>query len=176
MRPSHSLLPLDVVVACRLFSLGKREWTYATLAEDLAVSQSTAYESVDRCRRTLLYSLAGEVAADKLRDLLLYAVPLVYPPAVEGVGAGTPTATTAPYSDPSLFPARPDLPHVWPGEGRVRGLLLHPVHPSAVHVSQFDPLAYELLALADVRRVGSTPDKELAARHVEARLRRRGST
>lgn len=175
MRPSHDLRPVDVVVACRLFALGRREWTYATLAADLGVSTSTAHDSVDRCRLTGLYLPSREVAQDKLRDLLLYAVPLVYPPALGGVGPGTPTASAAPYPPEVKFPPRAagTLPHVWFGAGKVSGILLEPVHPSAVRASLADPLVYELLALADVGRVGTVPEKELARRHVEARLSRR---
>jgi hypothetical protein len=173
MQPSHSLRSLDVVVVCRLFSLGKREWTYATLAADLDVAASTAHESVDRCRKTLLYPPSREVAADKLRDLLLFTVPLVYPPSLVGVGSGTPTASAAPYSTTVAFAPRTELPYVWPGAGKTRGLLLCPVHPAAVRASLVDPLVYDLLALADVRRVGSVPDKDLAGKKIEELLRRR---
>lgn len=174
MRPCHDLRPIDVVVACRLYALGRREWTYATLAAELDVSTSTAHESVDRCRVAALYLPSREVAPDKLRDLLLFAVPLVYSPVVEGMGTGTPTASAAPYSPEVRFSPRSESPpYVWPGAGKTTGLLLQPVHPSAVRAALADPLVYELLALADVRRVGSVPDKELAAKYVEAKLKRK---
>jgi hypothetical protein len=167
------LRPVDVVLACRAYSLASlgKEWSCADLGGDLGVSTSTAYLAADRCRMAQLLLPSGRVSPDRLRDALLYAVPLLYPAAYTGPGRGTPTATSATYaSDAGMFERRPDVPLVWASSVGARGILVEPLHPSVPEVSASDPLFYELLALADVMRLGGEADKKLAVRYVGVRL------
>ena len=167
------LRPVDVVVACRVASLAasRREWTHQELRYDLGVSTSTAYLAVDRCRKAQLLLPSGKISGERLRDTLLYVVPLVYPACYEGPGQGTPTATSATFSaDAGMFERRPDVALVWPSPQRVRGVVVLPLHPSVPELAARDQLLYELLALADVVRVGSEADKQKAAKYVAQRL------
>jgi len=170
---SQQLSAADVVTACHLYSLESRrlEWSYADLADLLGVATSSAYRSVEHCRRSQVLLPSGRVSTDKLRDLLLHVVPLVFPAVFEGAGSGTPTATRASFSTEAVaFKERSDPPFVWSSAEKVRGILLAPLHPSVPGVAQRDQLAYELLALADVMRVGAEDDKRLAVKYVESRL------
>lgn len=167
------LRPVDVVAAVRAASLAasRREWACQDLGHDLGVSTSTAYLAVDRCRRAQLVLPSGQVSRERLRDTLLYVVPLVYPVSYDGPEQGTPTATSATYaSDAGMFERRPDTPLVWPSAQGVRGIGVRPLHPSVPELAARDAFLYELLALADVMRVGSEPDKLRAARYVGQRL------
>lgn len=167
------LRPVDVVAAVRITSLAasRKEWTCQDLGRDLGVSTSTAYLAVDRCRRAQLVLPSGQVSRERLRDTLLYVVPLVYPASYEGPGQGTPTATSASYaSDAGMFEKRPDVPLVWPSTQKVKGVIVLPLHASVPELAARDNLLYELLALADVMRIGSEQDKKLAVKYVEQRL------
>jgi hypothetical protein len=167
------LRPVDVVLACRAYSLASTGcgWSCADLGEDLGVSTSTAYLAADRCRRAQLLLPSGKVSPEKLRDALLFAVPLLYPAAYAGPGRGTPTATSATFAaDAGMFERRPDVPLVWESDGSTRGILVEPLHPSVSVLAAKDPLFYELLALADVMRFGCESDKELAVRYTGLRL------
>jgi hypothetical protein len=169
------LRPVDVVLACRAHSLSSlgRSWSCADVGRDLGVSTSTAYLAADRCRRSQLILPSGKVSPERLRDSLLYAVPLLCPASYEGPGRGTPTATSAAFAaDAGMFERRPDIPLVWGSDGGTRGILVAPLHPSVPALAAEDRLLYELLALADVMRLGGEADKKLAVKYVGIRLGR----
>lgn len=172
-----SLKPQDVLVACKLFAQEKLrvEPTYALLSEDLGISLSTSHDSVERCRRALLLPVSGwSVSSRHLRDLLVVAVPRVYYVVRAGVMAGMPTSVHAAVLAGKIKSPPGSMPVVWREdvvpEGLPRGEAIEPLYPSVPAACRADNVLYELLALADVMRVGTTSERTAAADLLDRRL------
>lgn len=174
---AENLRPQDVLVACKIFSLGlhRGDCTYAGLGDDLGMATSTAHESVERCRDSQLLPPGGwKISARHLRDLLLVAVPRVFYVRRGSICEGTPTGI---FAGPLAGKFRhPDgvLPLVWSESGdepgQIRGEGIVPIYPTAPLAAREDSVVYELLALADVMRVGGAADREIASSLVDKRL------
>jgi len=167
------LKPQDVLTACKLFSveLARKEWTYHLLATELGLSAGEAHNSVDRCRVSGLLMPAREVSRANLRALLVEAVPRIFyaQPKLGAVGLGVPTSVHADGLR-EIFP-RSSVAVVWPCEdGTRRGECLAPIYKTAPHAARRDPVVYDLLALADVMRIGRPEDRQRAADLVDSRL------
>jgi len=167
----------DVLMTCKLFSLAEaqRSWTYAVLATELELSVGEAHNSLQRCRESGLLLPSREVSRENLRDLLSVVVPRVFIAARGGIGRGMTTSIyAAPLTGHFSF-SKNALPLVWPAvegqgtEGR-RGDSLLPICPSVPEAARRDVVVYELLALADVFRVGSAVDRERAGDLLALRL------
>lgn len=184
MRRPENLRPQDVLVACKAFSLkrAKAELTYAALALSLDLSTSTAHDAVERLRLAEVVAASGfNVAQKGLRDLLVVAVPRVFYAVRGSLTRGMPTSTAAPalagkFATVALAGAA--RPVVWcedaeDAEGFVLGEGIVPLYPTAPAAARADALLYELLALADVMRVGSAKERTVAAALVDERLAKR---
>ena len=169
MSKTDHLRAHDVLMACKLFSLAeaRRTWTYSLLAVELDLSVGETHNSVDRCRESGLLLPSREISRDSLRDLLAVAVPRVFIAARGGVGRGLPTSVHAAPLARHFGVAKNALPLVWPdgdqlSAGSRRGEALLPICPSAPAASRLDVVVHELLALADVFRVGCASEQERA--------------
>jgi hypothetical protein len=169
---AETLKPQDVLVACRLFSLAdpRRDWSYSSLSEAVKISAGEAHRSVERLRRALVLLPSGEVSRRHLRDLLGVACPRVYYSTRGGIERGTPTSVHAPVLRGKFDVAANALPVVWPGRGDVRGESLLPIYPTAPDAAAGDEVLYELLALADVLRVGTPADVSRATACLDERI------
>lgn len=150
--PETGLHPVDVLVACKLFSKeeDKREWTYATTARELGVSQATLHASVLRCvRAQLLATTRLKIQRRRLLDLLTVAVPIVFFPVRGGLARGTLTAVVKDDEAPRV-------PYVWPGAGDVQGVAISPVYPTVPEACTIDQRLRDLMVLVDVIRVGGS--------------------
>lgn len=166
------LKPQDVLVACKLFSLGDSRWTFSRLAGSLSISVSESHEATERCKK------AGVLATSKSRlivvkrkffELLTLAVPQVFYAVRGSIQMGTPTSVWAgPLA--SRFPRESggDIPLVWPHDGgSARGESLLPIYPTVPKIIGQDPSLHEMLALIDVIRTADIPDRKLAAHMLE---------
>ena len=173
MLKSDTLRPQDVLCACRVYSIeaSRSEWTYAGLAASVGLSTGEAHNSYRRCRGALLLTPGGGVVKKHLVDLLAVAAPMVFYAARGGLARGMPTASWAPSLREKFDHPAGSLPVVWSGTdgdaGGVRGEAVDPIYPTAPEAARQDPLVYELLALADVVRVGGRSDRERAVRLIE---------
>jgi hypothetical protein len=168
------LKPQDVLTACKLFSaeLARREWTYNMLAAELGLSAGEAHNSVDRCRASGLLLPAREVSRSNLRTLLVAAVPRIFyaEPKLGAVGLGVPTSVHAGVLR-EAFSRSTTVAVVWPcDDGTKKGECLEPIYRTVPHAARRDPVVYELMALADVMRIGRSEDRQRAADLVDARL------
>ena len=60
---------------------------------------------------------------------------------------------------------------MWPSaSGQVRGQSIQPLYPSVVEAAKKDEKLYQLLALADVLRVGKVREKNLALKELKQRI------
>lgn len=179
MLKTESIRAQDVLVACKLFSLGlsRSEWTYSRLAEELGLSAGEAHNSVDRCRQGGLLLPSREISRPNLRDLLVIAVPRIFYAQRGGIARGLPTGTAAAPVRSRFEVPKGSLPLVWqnPGDVGRRGESIAPVYPTAEHASSIDAVVYELLALVDVLRAGAEAERARAVECLDERLLGRGA-
>lgn len=172
MSKVESLKPQDVLVACKLHSLGRGkrlEFTYANFSESVGLAPSEVHASVGRCRCAQLLSASGDVVLNlsAFRDLLVDAVPRIFYPVRGGLQDGMPTSVHAPVLWSKLGKPAGTIPVVWPGSGGTRGESLQPIYSSAPVACRSDECVYEVLALLDVIRIGAPADKRRAVDAVD---------
>lgn len=161
------LRPQDVLLACKLFSLGEFEWIFSRLAGSLAISISEAHAATKRCQAAgVLGTPRGKltIARRKLFELCTMAVPQVYYAVRGPVELGVPTSI---YAEPlkGMFPpdSRRVVPLIWPYEsGTTKGESLLPLYPTVPRAIQHDEVLYKLLALIDVVRAGEAKERRMA--------------
>ncbi|HYL18849.1 MAG TPA: hypothetical protein VEV20_09210 [Burkholderiales bacterium] len=175
-----SLKPQDICVLLKIVALEGTPWSYSQLAYELGMSASEVHAGVKRAAEASLMRLEegwGTPDPGALEELLVHGLKYVFAPVRGGLARGIPTSFAAPGlsalpgSDTLL--ARPDeLPPVWPDdEGDVRGYEFSPLYKSVPFAARRDAKLYELLALVDAIRGGSTEEREAATRELRARLR-----
>jgi hypothetical protein len=156
----------DILVACKLHTLGEAEWPMRRLAGSLSISVSEIHAAIERCKAAgVLGTPRGKLNVGKRRffELVTVAVPQVYYAVRGSVEMGVPTAMHAePLKGVFLRDGRP-IPLIWPSElGTVKGESLFPLYSTAPRAVQHDPDLHRLLALIDVVRVGDAKDRKLA--------------
>ena len=119
------------VVLKALLPRGPRNWTYATLGEELAMSPSQVFRSVERSRFAGLIAplKLGQIAGvpglssngwlhpnrNNLKEFLVYGVRYAFPAHRGETTRGIPTAeAAAPLNQYVLAPPSSELPPVWP--------------------------------------------------------------
>ena len=169
------LRPQDVLLACKLFSLNGRDWTLNGMAEDLGFSVGGIYNCLDRTNQSqLTVSIKGQdiiVSKKHLFETLAFAVPRVFYAVRGGLETGMPTGLHVGDLREKFIFIEGSIPLIWPGEiGDVKGESLQPIYPTVPKVAQRDKVLYELLALADIVRVGDPKNKKLAISVLEKRI------
>lgn len=164
------LQPLDVAVA---LSLALRPGqTFAKIGEQLQISASTAHQAVRRLLAAgLVFTRGGRHEANVagLEEFIQHGIRYAFPPERGRRQRGVPTAHSAPRMH-SILDGGVD-PLVWPSpRGSVVGTSLTPLVPTAAELSALQPDLYELLALADLLRVGTARDRAVAGERLRARL------
>jgi hypothetical protein len=189
------LHPQDVAVVLKFVAVGLRDWTYAKLAEELAMSPSQVFQSVQRAEIARL--LQAPSSSDSpmpmpspppdwkprrhprlslwpnranLKEFLVHGVKYSFPADRGGLVRGMPTAHAAPpFSHKVAQSFEP--PPVWPwAEGSIRGTEFSPLYKKAPEASQRDPKLYELLVLVDAIRDGRAREQEIAVRELTSRI------
>ena len=105
-----------------------------------------------------------------LLEFLIHGVKYAYPPDRGGISRGLPTSYAAqPLKE--LIMQTDDPPPVWPDpEGQVRGYEFSPLYSAVPHACKVDPKLYELLALVDAIRDGSSRETEIAIKEIQNRI------
>lgn len=177
MLKAPTLKAQDVLVVCKLWSLGGKSWTYAGLAEALLLSVGEVHHAVARCRQAqLVFSVRGDDVVSKRHffDLLVTAVPRVFFAVRGGFDLGCPTSHSAPSLVERFASVRGDassVPTIWPDpRGTVRGESLLPIYPSVPEAARKDDKLYELLALIDTVRLGEHKTKKRAVEILERQI------
>lgn len=162
--------PQDILVLLKLTAHPGTSWTYSRLAESVGLSASETHASV---QRLLLSGLArGAPMPVPVRaavdEFLVHGLRYVFPAEYTRVTRGVPTAASASTVAGALGLVPPELPVVWPlSTGSVRGQGLVPIHPSVPAAALRDPELHELLALADLLRIGSARERSLALKALQ---------
>lgn len=159
----------DIAVALKLALTGGREQrTYASLAEDLAMSASEVHAAVRRLAEARLVGEDGQgVRFAALRNFLVHGVPYVFPAKPKEVTRGIPTAWAAPSMAQAVQSPPDQLPPVWPDpEATTQGVAVRPLYPRAPHAARKDEKLYSLLALVDALRLGRARERAAAERRL----------
>jgi hypothetical protein len=179
MLKAPTLKAQDVLVACKLFSVGEGSWTYSGIAEALELSVGEVHHALQRCRsaRLVVSMRDGEIISKKhFHDLLVFAAPRIFYAVRGSLDLGWPTAYHLPtlvgeFEGIRQVVLKNSLPVVWPDpKGPVRGETLLPIYPTVPEAARKDALLYELLALTDVIRLGDIKYKKKAAELLERKI------
>jgi hypothetical protein len=185
-----NLSPQDVVVVLKLLAAGYKYRTYAQLGEELALSPSQVFRSVERAEAVRLLDptlrtvppppSSGSRSQDRpvlpwpnranLKEFLIHGVKYAFPVHRGGLVRGVKTAHAAPPLKEQLAESF-EPPPVWPdAEGTVRGLEFSPLYKNVPAAARRDPKLYELLALVDAIRDGRAREREIAIRELTMRI------
>ncbi len=181
------LRPQDIVLVLKL-ALHGQSWTYAKLGEELYLSPSQIFRSVDRAEIAHLLVLNSPLQSltpppgwtkehpisrpnrSNLKEFLIHGVKYAFPVQRGGLVRGIPTAHAAPPLSEQLSQSF-DPPPVWPyAEGTARGTEFSPLYKNVPAAARRDPKLYELLALVDAIRDGRARERDIAIRELTARI------
>lgn len=172
--PQIVLRPQDLVVLLRLALERGPAPTYAALAAELGMTASEVHGAVERATSAQLAikDASGKASAvfAALRSFVQQGARYCFPATRGSLTRGTPTGYAAPPLSESIMPGTDPLP-VWPHKnGTVRGIAFYPLYPSVPEAASRNPALYELLALFDAVRGGSTRERALAIELLDKRL------
>lgn len=184
------LRPQDIVVVLKLLANGPQVWTYAKLGDELGMSPSQVFRSVDRAEIARLLEPPTMLpptpppnwpSQDRpvppfspnrgnLKEFLVHGVKYAFPVRRGSLVRGIPTAHAAPPLDQHIAQSF-EPPPVWPfANGSVRGTEFSPLYKNVPEASLRDRKLYELLALVDAIRDGRAREREIAIRELTTRI------
>lgn len=167
LKPQDFYLLL-VLAACR----GKGT-TYPELAAFSGLSMSEVHGALKRAaaaRLLLFEDKRPRILIPAFKEFLFHGAKYAFPPVRGAMVAGIPTAYAAAPLNSHIAPSADPAP-VWPSiEGKVRGIALQPLYPSAPAAALRNQALYENLALFDALRSGNSRERTLAQRLLEERL------
>lgn len=162
------LQPVDIAIACFLGRVPGA--TYASVAEALGVSVSTAHKGSDRLIRSgLLRELGRSVNRRALLEFIEHGVRYAFPTEIgERRRRGVPTAHAGPDLAVQIVA---DEPLVWPDESSdVVGKTIEPLYDKAPALRNRCPDVYAMLADVDAVRVGRARERLLGMQALKKRL------
>ena len=161
--------PQDILVLLKIIASDSKEWQQLTLAQELNMSQSEISQSLQRSKYAQLVDFSGKkVNRMAFYEFLVHGLLYVFPQKPAAIVRGIATAHSAAPIKDIINTAEV---YVWPyAKGNTRGQAVLPLYGSAVEASLKDAVLYELLAMVDVLRVGSTREKEIAKVELKKRI------
>lgn len=165
----YNMKPQDILVLLKIIALDSQEWQQLTLAQELNLSQSEISQSLQRSKYAQLIDFSSKkVNKIAFYDFLIHGMSYVFPQRPASVVRGIATAHSAPPINEIINTTEV---YVWPyAKGNTRGQAIIPLYSSAIEASLKDASLYELLAMVDVLRVGSTREKEIAKLELKKRI------
>ena len=167
MAKQPTLRPNDLVIACQLAITPAAQ--FLQLAQSTGLSAGECHNAVRRLRLArLLLADERRPSNEILHQFLVQGAPFAFPPILGGSSVGVSTAHSSP---PFHAIVEATEGFVWPdANGRARGQSLVPLFPGATALPGRNPPLYELLAIADALRVGTTRVRKIAAALLSERL------
>lgn len=165
------LKPQDIVILLKLVASGASDWSYNSLANELAMSPSEVHAGIKRCAAARLFDQRRNVPIrSALLEFLVHGVKYAFLPDRGALTRGIPTSYAAPPLN-SLIVQPSEPPPVWPTpEGTTRGYEFSPLYKSVPKAVAKDETLYELLALVDAIRDGRARERDLAIDELTLRL------
>ena len=166
-----TLKPQDIVILLKLVTIGEQPWSFSSLANEIAMSQSEVHSGIKRATSARLFDSYRKVPILRaLLEFLVHGVQYAFPPDKGHLTRGLPTSYAAPPLS-SLIVQSDEPPPVWPTpEGTVRGYEFSPLFRTVPKAAAHDNDLYELLALVDAIRDGRARERELAVKELTKRL------
>ena len=168
-----NLKPQDILFFLKLVSVGKEHWTFNKIAVDLGMSPSEIHAASKRALAARLAIKEGNNILPNIRNLeefLLHGLQYVFIPERGPLNRGMPTTDAAAPLD-AHFVGVNEPPPVWPDlEGEIRGESFSPLYKSAPFAAKSDAKLYQLLALVDAIRGGSSRERNIAKNELKALL------
>jgi hypothetical protein len=165
------LKPQDIVVLLKLVAINDSDWSYNSLANDLAMSPAEVHAGIKRCVAARLFNQQRNAPIrSALLEFLVHGVKYVFLPDRGALTRGIPTGYAAPPLN-SLIVQTNEPPPVWPSpEGTIRGYEFSPLYKSVPKAVAKDSVLYELLVLVDAIRDGRARERDLAVKELTKRL------
>lgn len=167
----------DLVLCLLLCGQEQADWTYSQLAARLGLSVGGTHLATQRALEAgLLMDCPDEGGKPiprrrALLEFLEHGVAVAFHVQPGRVVRGLLTAHSAPPLDGLIAASASELPLVWPdAEGQVRGRAVTPLYKSVPTIARRDARLYELLALVDAIRCGSSREQKLARSELRRRL------
>ncbi len=166
------LKPQDILILLKLVALEESEWTYSSLAVELAMSPSEVHSGLRRAVAARLMDEQRRKPIKKaLEEFLIHGVKYVYPPSRGGLTRGMPTSFAGPPLR-SVIVYSGLVPPVWPDpEGEEQGYEFSPLYKSVPKAAAKDYKLYELLVLVDAIRDSRARERDIAIDEIKARLK-----
>jgi DNA-binding Lrp family transcriptional regulator len=171
MKAHNGMRPQDVVILLKICTLQGNDWRFQDIAESLKISPSEVSESLQRSMQAGLVSESKRtVYTASFLDFLVSGLKYVFPALPGAVVRGIPTAHSAPPINESIAAGAEN--YVWPsGKGTLRGQSIEPLYKTVPDAVTEDKALYELLALADVIRIGRAREVNMAIAEFKKRLK-----
>ena len=185
MKKHNGMRPQDVVVILKLIAQrpqkrkegeGKLNFKAIinnynkTIAYKLQMSEAEISESLRRSEYAGLIEdkFSKSVNQKAILEFLIYGIKYVFPTHPGAMVRGIPTAHSAmPMKDKIVS----DEIFVWEHpEGTVRGQAIEPLYHTVPKIVEEDPKLYELLALVDCIRTGTSRINNIATEELENRI------
>jgi hypothetical protein len=171
MKAHNGMRPQDVVILLKICTLQGDDWRFQDIAVSLKISPSEVSESL---QRSMLAGLVSEskrnVYTTSFLDFLVSGLKYVFPALPGAVVRGIPTAHSAPPLNESIATGTEN--YVWPSAmGTIRGQAIEPLYKTVPDVVMKDNALYEMLALADVIRIGRAREVNLAIAELKKRMK-----
>jgi hypothetical protein len=157
------LKPQDLFVCLHLGLVPNTKPIYAALAESLHMPVSTVHRSLQRVSAAKLLDHDLQIIRPNLLELLVHGVRYVFFTQLGSQSRGVPTGAAAPGLRDRLAVSSENSP-VWPHpNGRARGHILAPLHPSVSQVALENPTLHTALAAVDLIRIGTARERAVAS-------------
>ncbi len=165
------LKPQDVLIILKLVVKRGQNWSYASIANELAMSPSEVHAGIRRAKVGRLFSEPDRrpVIAN-LEEFVVHGVKYAFP-VVHGTRTrGIVTAYAAkPLS--KVIVQEDTLPPVWPDpQGETLGISFSPLYKSVPQAAARDRKLYELLTIVDAFREGRAREREIAVKELHRQL------
>lgn len=167
MAKQITLRPSDLVVALQLAITPRVH--FKAIADSASISAGECHNAVRRLGlASIILTEERRPSTDALHEFVVRGAPYAFPPILGASLPGVPTAHSSP-AFAGIVESSDGF--VWPfAEGPARGQSLLPLYPHAPDLPQRNQPLYELLAIADALRVGTTRTRKIAADLLHARL------
>lgn len=161
MRKHNGMRPQDVAILLKICALGQQPWQMAGLASSLRISISEVSESLNRSQLAGLIDFTKKkVNRQNLLDFLSHGLQYVFPVQPGPLVRGIPTGHSHPFMKEKFAS---ESNYVWPDvKSNVIGSQIDPLYPKQVEAVLEDSTYYQLLAIADVLRVGKAREVKYA--------------
>ena len=153
----------DIVVLLKVLCKGAQGWKYESLEQELKLSKSAIFRSLNRCAgaRFISKKTYSQFYAKNVLEFLQHGVQYMFATEPGKVTRGIATAHSAPPLK-GLIRSETEV-YVWPyAKGKERGQSIEPL-TEAIASIEADAELYELLTLIDAIRIGRTREKQLAS-------------